>query len=192
MQQQEFSLIKRYFVGVIAISIWSLLLWQHFHQGVPVHYFLQRADMPALSNWWGALLLPVLAWLAMTRVEKRLFTGPAQSSSRVFKQILGGFVMALAYGAVLSLAFTQGNQALSSVMLPAILVFALFFKVYQAEYVFGLILGMCITFGAVLPTFFASLIALASALVYFLLRFIIRKIGHVLAASSKQSQNNSN
>ncbi|HEY2092410.1 MAG TPA: hypothetical protein VGJ81_11010 [Thermoanaerobaculia bacterium] len=30
------------------------------HGGVPVHPILRRADMPGISNWWGALIIPAL------------------------------------------------------------------------------------------------------------------------------------
>jgi len=185
MNEQQFSAIKWYFVSFITFSIWSLLLWQYSHGGVPSHYFLQRADMPELSNWWGALLLPVLTWLAMARIQKRLFmpaTTPATKDIRLLTiQVLLSFIIALCYGAILSLAFFTGNAAVSAVMFPAILFFALFFRVYRAEFILGLILGMSITFGAVLPTIFATLIALASAVVYFSVRFIYAQIKNITA-----------
>lgn len=38
---------------VVVLCIWSLLIWQHFHGGVPSHHLLHRSDLPAVSNWWG-------------------------------------------------------------------------------------------------------------------------------------------
>lgn len=171
--------IKWGLVLLVTLAIWSLLLWQYSHDGVPSHYFLQRADMPELSNWWGGLLLPFLTWLALSRIQKRLLTLPEADLPLKSKQILISFIIALGYGAALAIAFTQGRPEISGILFPAILLFALFFKVYREEFVLGFILSMSITFGAILPTIFAAAIALASWLVYFLAQFIYRKIKNV-------------
>ncbi len=50
--------------ATIAITaVMALLLgWQHLDGGVPAHHLLADPALPALSNWWGLLTLPALAW----------------------------------------------------------------------------------------------------------------------------------
>ncbi len=60
-------------VAAVSVGIWVLLVWQHFHGGVPSHSFMARKDMPSISNWWGALLLPLLTSFTLNRLKKRLF-----------------------------------------------------------------------------------------------------------------------
>jgi len=172
MNEQQLSAVKWYFVGFISLTIWSILTWQYLHQGVPSHHLLQRADLPAISNWWGAVLLPFLTWLALTRIQQRILKSPAEHTLLLCKQVVISFFIALGYGAILSLCFVKGYSEVSAVMFPAILFFALFFRVYREEFILAFILSMSITFGAVLPTIFGAVIALASAIVYFFVRFI--------------------
>jgi hypothetical protein len=139
--------------AIIALAIGSLLLWQHFHEGVPAHHFLQRADMPAISNWWGALLLPALTWFLAGRVDQR-------HAGRYPPQVLAGFAGGLLCGVLLATLFALGyNDAIDKLMLGLLLV-ALLYPVYRAECMLGFVIGMSYTFGAVLPTLFACVFAL--------------------------------
>ncbi|MFT5635800.1 MAG: hypothetical protein ACI89T_001254 [Cognaticolwellia sp.] len=172
MNEQQLSTIKWYFLGFITLAISTLLLWQYSHAGVPSHYLLQRADLPEISNWWGGILLPFLTWLALARIQKRIIKLPKEQAPRHCIQAFISFIIAMCYGAMLSLSFVEGYTDISAVLFPAILIFALFFRVYREEFILGFILSMSITFGAVLPTIFGAVIALASALVYFSVRLI--------------------
>jgi hypothetical protein len=73
---------------------------------------------------------------------------------------------------MLSLAFTYEYPEISSTLFFGILVFSPFVKVYREQYLLGFILSMSFVFGAVLPTLFAALIALVSAVIYFCVQFI--------------------
>ncbi len=181
MEEQKISTLKSYFVGFITLTIWSILVWQYLHDGVPSHHLLQRADLPEISNWWGAVLLPVLTWLSLERIHKRIKMSPTERKNMLYKQALFSFIIALCYGAILSISFVNGYSAVSSVMFPGILFFALFFRVYRAEFILGFILSMTITFGAVLPTIFGTVIALAAAAVYFFVQFIFRQVKNITA-----------
>ena len=55
----------------VTILIFALLIWQHFHGGVPSHHILHQADLPSISNWWGGLLLPVLTWVLSDKIQNR-------------------------------------------------------------------------------------------------------------------------
>ncbi|TRX53397.1 hypothetical protein [Thalassomonas sp. M1454] len=174
MTEQQLTKIKIYFTGTITLIMLALLMWQYFHNGVPSHHLLHNADYPAISNWWGLLVLPALSWLLLERVHKQTLTKSDQEIKYPTNRLVG-FGLALLYGAGMSIAFATGNTEISSVMFPGILVIALFFKVYREEYILGFILSMSIVFGAVLPTIFATIIAIGSAIVYHCVHFIIRQ-----------------
>ncbi|MDW7549761.1 hypothetical protein [Pseudoalteromonas peptidolytica] len=48
----------------------STLMWQHLNGGIVSHYLLHRADLPAVSNAWGIIIIPALAWLTALRLHK--------------------------------------------------------------------------------------------------------------------------
>ena len=181
MNEKQLSQINFYFVGLVTLTIWSLLIWQYLHDGVPSHYLMQNPEFPELSNWWGALLLPVLSWGLLHRIKKRIINSPTESRSLLTKQVIISLVISLTYGAMLSLSFLYGYAEISSVMFPGILFFALFFRVYREEFVLGFILSMSFVFGAILPILFGVLIATASAIVYFVVHFIWSKIRTITA-----------
>ena len=81
-----------------AIYIAGLLSWQHLHGGVVSHHILHRSDMPAISNWWGALILPLLTWVLAGRISRH--EGGPEFRTSMFR-LLGG----LFYGAILSAAY---------------------------------------------------------------------------------------
>ena len=176
MNETRFSQFKWYFVSFVTLTIWSMLIWQYLHEGVPSHHLLRRADLPAISNWWGGILLPVLSWVMLGRIQKRILQTPFAEAPLLSKQTFISFVLSLIYGAMLSFTFFNGYSDVSSVMFPGILFFAIFFRVYREEFILGFILSMSVTFGAVLPTIFGAIIALASAVVYFSVQFIWSRI----------------
>ncbi|WP_286264621.1 hypothetical protein [Thalassotalea atypica] len=174
MQTTQFLRVRNYFIAAVSVTIWSMLIWQHLHDGVPSHHLFQSADYPAMSNWWGAIILPVFSWFTLGSIKKRLFQNSDTVEATRFKQVALSFVIALCYGAALSLTFTLGYSEISSVLFPSILIFAMFFKVYRAEFFLGFLLSMSLTFGAVLPTMFGTIICLASFVVYTVMQFIWR------------------
>lgn len=182
MNKQQLLRIQIAFTSLVTLAIWSLLVWQYFHQGVPTHHLLQRADMPAISNWWGGILLPVLSWLLVGRVNKRILNDDNGATYPV--GVIIGFVGALIYGVGLSVAFFGGYPEIASVLFQGILLLALFARVYREECLLGFILSMSIGFGAVLPTLFGMLIATASAIVYHTVHFLLPWIGQKLRSSS--------
>ncbi len=179
MDQQDLLSLRRYFTLFVAACISGLLLWQYTHGGVPSHHLLHRADLPAISNWWGALSLPLLTWVALTFIYKRLEKLRLNNKTLIenhlcastFNTIVWQFFVAIGYGAMLSLAFIYGFNEISSLLFFGILFFALFFKVYQAQYILGFVLSMSITFGGVLPLIFATLIGFAAFIVHTTVQF---------------------
>ena len=69
---QNFIMTRILITGIVTLLILGLLLWQNFHGGVPSHHILNRADLPEISNWWGGLVLPILTWVLLRKIEKRI------------------------------------------------------------------------------------------------------------------------
>lgn len=181
MNKQQLSQTRLYFTAFTTLIVWAMLVWQYTHQGVPSHYLLQDPSLPELSNWWGALLLPVLSWVMLGRIQQRLLKHSPEKIDIQSKKVLISFVIASIYGVILSFCFINGYEAVSSVMFPAILFFAIFFRLYRAEFILAFILSMSFTFGAVLPTIFGTLIAISSFIVFTVVQFAWSRGKNIIA-----------
>ncbi len=148
------------------------LSWEYTHGGVVAHHFLARADMPSVSNWWGMILIPALAWFLLGRIERRLERQQG-GAAPVPPAVWAGLFGALAYGAVLALAFTFKYEGIATIFL-GIFALSVFIPTYRAEYVLGFVLGMAFTFGAILPTIIATVVAALSGLVHWLMGLVWR------------------
>lgn len=134
--------------------------WETTHGGVPAHHLLNDPAMPAISNWWGVLVVPLLVWFALGRIERRGATLVQAGSRERFTTVVRlRFALSLAWGGALALAFTSGHPAVSFLFLGAFVIAPLVHG-YRAEYLLGFVLGMTSTFGAVLPLLAGSVIAL--------------------------------
>lgn len=122
-------------------------------------------DMPTVSNWWMLVVLPVLGWLASRSVLRR-----APADPKALTKASAAVVGALLVGIALSIAFvtTHGQGQASTYIFLAAILSGLVLPTYRAEYVFGFVLGMAFTFGAVLPTL-AALFAVAISATFHLL-----------------------
>ena len=178
MDEKVFFKTNLYFAGIVTIAIWSLLAWSHYHGGVPSHHILHREDLPAISNWWGGLLLPLLTWFLLYRIQKRLMRDNVEKSkvSKHLGNILYGFTGALFFGILLSVFFSFGYSDISGYMLSGPFLLALFVPIYRAECMLGFVLGMTFTFGAVLPTAVGSILALVGAILYLYVRPVVLNI----------------
>ena len=160
-----------YFTALVSIIIWSLLGWAHYHGGVPSHHVLAREDLPLISNWWGAILLPVLTWLLLLRIHIRLQKNVDRKTSALPPAtVLWAFLAALLFGATLAATFSFGYEEIPGNMLMALFVLALFLPVYRAECLLGFVLSMTYTFGAVLPAVIGGLLVLMTVIIYRVLR----------------------
>lgn len=164
--------------GLILLAELLHLGWEYWHGGVKSHHLLNRPDLPAISNGWGLLLLPLLTWFLLGRIQDRVVTRSVgvDNERKLPVDVIAGFVGSLCYGAVLALAFMQGREDLSSYLFLGMLLAALLLPVYRPEYILGFILGLTFTFGAILPTIVTSLVAAVSAALHFLRRQLIRLI----------------
>lgn len=153
--------------GALLFAI-THLAWEYFNGGVVSHHLLARDDLPAISNWWGLLLLPVLAWFLSGWAQTRIATN--------LNGVLAGSVGALACGVLLSVSFASGREDLAAYVLQGMLLLALLLPVYRAEYVFGFIVGMTFTFGAVLPALVAALVGAVSAIAHLVVRPLLSRV----------------
>lgn len=150
----------------LAVLVAALHLgWELTHGGVRSHHLLARDDLPAISNWWGLLTLPLLGWLA-----SRVVTGRARADEGAVARAAAGFAGAALVGVALSASFAAGYEPVASGIFFGALASGLVLPIYRAEYVFGFVLGMTFVFGAVLPLIAASVAAAVSAAAHFLVR----------------------
>ena len=172
MSEQPPPWLRQYLTASITLAELAHLTWEHFHGGIRSHHFLNSADMPAISNAWGALLLPLLTWFLSTFIQKRIaLTSDAKDSSQKLPtSIVVGFLGAVLFGILLSASFTSGHETITEYLFMGVLLLALLLPVYRPECVLGFVLGMTFTFGAILPTVVASVIAAFSALVHLCVR----------------------
>ena len=130
------------------------LAWEALHGGIVTHHLLQRPDLPGLSNAWGLLLLPALAVWAAGRLPA------ASAARRDWLPMAIGFALPLLLGASLALSFELHLQGLTGVIFMGLLpLLALLLPAHRPESLFGFVLGMSWTFGAILPTVIGGVIA---------------------------------
>lgn len=127
--------------------------WEALHGGIVTHHFMQRDDLPGLSNAWGLLILPALAAWAAGRLPRR------QAPPRDWLPVALGFALPLLLGAALSLGFQLKLQALTEAVFFGLLLLALLLPAHRPESLLGFVLGMSWTFGAVLPLLVGGVIA---------------------------------
>jgi hypothetical protein len=169
---------RLYCVALVAVAEIAHLAWEYFHGGVRAHHVLARADLPSISNWWGLLVLPLLAWLAASNVQRRMTSGAADgpAASRIPASAMIGFFGALVLGGSLALAFTNRYADLAGYIFQAILLLALLLPVYRAECVLGFAMGMTLATGPVLPMMVGAVIAAFSAFIHLLLRPLLVRL----------------
>jgi hypothetical protein len=155
----------------VGVAVLSLLAWQSLHGGVPAHSFMARDDMPSISNWWGALTLPLLTWLALGNTQSRIATGRTSS-----KAALMGAIGAAVFGAVLATAFALGHSEIPNAQVQLIPLLALAFPIYRSEYILGFVLSLSYTFGGVLPLVIGTVFALGGAALYLAPRWLILRL----------------
>ncbi len=110
----------------MTVAIWSLLIWQYFHGGVPSHHILNREELPAFSNWWGGILIPLLTWFLLYRIQKRIINKSTNIDDS--KNIIYAFICALSFSILLSVFFTLGNTEIPFYMVILLFLLGSFFQ----------------------------------------------------------------
>jgi hypothetical protein len=142
--------------------------------------------MPTISNWWGGLLLPIVAYLLTGRVQRRLLlrgadTARADATLRIAAL---AFVGAALYGAAMAIGFLTGHSNVSSFLFTALPLVGLLLPVFRAEYLLGFIVALSMVFGGVLPLIIATGVAAMSLV----LHATVRRGGRWLFARWRRRQ----
>jgi hypothetical protein len=172
------KILNHKFVISLIPGVFVLLhiLWEYFHGGVTRHHLLAREDLPAISNWWGLLSIPLLSWLTLTLIGKRLRTADRDSAVN-FESVIRFFLGGLAHGLVLAVLWEFGKVGYMPFVLWFPLVLALFLPTYRAEWLLGFVLGLAFTFGGVLPIFIGLVLLALSFIIHKGIRRAIRALG---------------
>jgi hypothetical protein len=178
MNEQRLPRLRLYATAFAVLAELAHLAWEYFNGGVKSHHILNLPEMPAISNWWGLFLLPVLTWYLTGRIQKSIASHDVGKDeiSKLPLSIVAGFIGSLLLGILLSISFTNGNEAIASYLFLGMFVLALLLPVYRAEYLLGFVLGMTFTFGVVLPTAVGSIIAALSAFIHLGVRPIVMRL----------------
>lgn len=191
MNKQLFLKIRWGSIAIVTLAITSLLTWNHFNGGIPSHHILAREDMPEMSNAWGILLLPVLTFLVLFRIEQRINKMYPEDTGKLKSHInfLYRFLAALLFGVLVSTFFTLGYNDIPFFLFIGLLFSALFFPIYRAECLLGFVLGMTYTFGAVLPTGIGSILSMLGMIIYLLIHPVLLFMGVKAIKILKRSDN---
>ena len=177
VERLNFSKLQILVTGIVTIFIVSLLLWEHFHGGVPSHHLLHRKALPEISNWWSALLLPVLTWILLGKIKNRIRQETLYSKNSIGNvKILRLFIIGLVVGLALALSFTYNFTIYLDNILYILLILALIIPIFYSEFILGFVLSMTYTFGAILPTAFILIVSIVGLLLFKLIRPLFLKL----------------
>jgi hypothetical protein len=190
MSDQLFFTPRLSLTALVSVALGGLLAWDYSHGGVPRHHLLANPALPSVSNWWGALLLPVLTWWLLARVQHNAM-GNAEASATAlpsFRRAWYGFTGAVVVGALIAVLFTLGYPDLAGNVLLGLFIGALFVPIHRPECLLGFVLSMSFTFGPVLPLLIGTLVGLIGLVLYAGLRPAMGYVGSkaMRMASSNQ------
>ncbi len=177
MSEKYFNKISTSLITLVVIFVLCHLLWEYFNGGVLSHHLLNRADFPAISNWWEIVILPLLAWFSITRIKKRIQFLPddESSSKKIPQRILIGFLGMLFISLLQSISFEFGYENITMYLALAVVLIGLFLPIYHAECILGHVLGASFTFGPVIPIIGIVVIATLSAFSNLLMKPLLIK-----------------
>jgi len=155
-------------LGAITILIWSLLIWDYLHGGVPAHHLLANKDLPKISNWWGAVTVPFTSFLLLSSLKKRITFENDQVPAHLILKECYSFFAAMLYAVILSVSFALGNTQISGLLFLGLPLTALFFPIYRSSYFLGFLVGMMYTFGGVLPVIIGTIMSIICYLLFIL------------------------
>ncbi len=155
----------RYRLAALAAGLVAVHLgWEWSQGGIRSHHFLADPSMPAISNAWGLLWLPLLAFLYAPSIRRRAIG--AGHSARWRPSIVAGLIGGLVVGGSVASFIMYGPDIDGSWILGGLLALSLAFPVWRGETVLGFITGMMVGVGAILPSIFAFAFAALSFAVH--------------------------
>jgi len=158
------SVINNRIQAAIAVFIltFAFILWEYFNGGVVSHNLLAREDLPAFSNWWGLLTVPLLFWIGISLINRR-----QENEITAFKR----FLVALTFGILMSVLWEFNIKSILQYLILFPILVAFFMPVHLPEYLMGFVLGMVFTFGGVLPILFGVILIVVCLIINKLVRF---------------------
>ena len=176
---ERFLMNKSYFFPVVIpaaaiVFVAVQLTYEHFTGGVRSHYIFRNPNMPALSNWYGLITLPLLGIILGLRIRAQ--QSDVAKWAGIPVSVLVGFLSALIYGAVMAVSFALGVQIIATIAFFGLFACGLVFPIYRIEYIFGLVAGMAFVFGGVIPVLVALIVALVSFVVRSIFTQIVRAV----------------
>ena len=84
----------------------------------------------------------------------------------------------------MTVTFFTGHESITETLFLSILALALWLPVHRPECLLGFVLGMTVDFGAVLPTLFGSVVALASFLIHRFVGLPLQRLAGLRRAAS--------
>jgi hypothetical protein len=151
--------------------VWSHIIWDYFHEGIPVHYILHNPNLPGIPNWVGAIVLPFFTWILLHRIHIRINRPKIVTIPASIKNVALRFFASALVAVTIAICFMNDINAIDYIM-GSLFILAFIFPIYKSEFLLGWVVGSSFTFGAMLPIVFGSLIAG----IFFLLYKIPRKI----------------
>lgn len=150
--------------GAAAALVALHLTWEYSQGGIASHSFMADASMPSISNAWGLIWLPFVAFLYAPSIRRRAIGGGLRPRWR--PSIVAGLVGGLGVGASIAAFVMFGPDIDGNWILGSLLVLSLAFPVWRGETVLGFLLGMMVGVGAILPSIFAFAFGLLSFVVH--------------------------
>lgn len=176
---------------VVAILIFGLLIWNYFHGGVPSHHILDKKNLPAISNWWSGIFLPILTWILLTGIKTRIQKQPYphEQYKSLMTNTLVRFAIGLIFGIILSVSFIYNFKPFMGNVLYLLLIISFFVPIFFSEFILGFVLGMTYIFGAILPTAFILIMAAGGFIIYRFIRPLFIKLAQMFSNHSTHSLN---
>ncbi|MEI6264353.1 MAG: hypothetical protein WCP74_04580 [Sphingobacteriia bacterium] len=177
-QPTNFNRLRLVITVVISLFTFGWLFWSYSHGGVPSHHILNQKDLPTISNWWSGILLPVLAWILLGQIKKRLEKQTridSQYKSKIIS-VLVRFVIGLVFGVLLSVSFVNDFKPFLDNVLYFFLILSFIIPIFFSEFILGFVISMTYTFGAILPTAFILIMAVIGFVIYRFIRPVMMKL----------------
>lgn len=156
----------------VALATALGLLWQYVTVGVGSHHLFAQEYLPAVSNWWGILTLPALAWIGLGSLEQRLAKSRGDAA-------VGDFIGACAFGLAMAVFYSLERADLCEYLLQCLFLLALFYPVYRLLSVLGFVFGMVFAFGPVVPLAMALPLAALGYVLHHGLRLLTARVGAI-------------
>ncbi len=156
--------------AIVTVLVWTHVLWDYIHGGIPVHYLFRNENMPPFPNWLGAIILPFFTWGLLYRIQKRV---DDPNHKDTFKVAFGRFLLALLVSGCIAICFELGIEIPGFVLL-GILGLGFFFPLYKSEFLLGWVLALSYSFGAIIPMLFAVVLGGVLFVFYQFVRLLIK------------------